>query len=189
MNGGAERRRHQHDLPLEGAWLLLDCVQAERPQQPAPHIALLGDVIMSDKPHFSILTLTFASEGDLRIWRDKVEMFSSDKAVEYLKKMANEADDHRDKRERHHKRCRHLGIWNEESRETCQVYWSKWYEFDGKFISKSTFVCEKPWVVAKPNRRRFPISEGIIFGQHHNQPILSIDPRQSSTRDTGSPRA
>ena len=40
---------------------------------------------MSDKPYFSILTLTFASEGDLRIWRDKVEMFSSEKAVAYLK--------------------------------------------------------------------------------------------------------
>jgi hypothetical protein len=40
---------------------------------------------MSDKPYFSILTLTFASEGDLRIWRDKVEVFSSEKAVAYLK--------------------------------------------------------------------------------------------------------
>ena len=40
---------------------------------------------MSDKPFFSILTLTFASEGDLRIWRDKVEMFSNEKAIAYLK--------------------------------------------------------------------------------------------------------
>ena len=40
---------------------------------------------MSNNPFFSILTLTFASEGDLRIWRDKVEMFSNDKAIAYLK--------------------------------------------------------------------------------------------------------
>ena len=40
---------------------------------------------MSNNPFFSILTLTFASEGDLRIWRDKVQVFSNDKAIAYLK--------------------------------------------------------------------------------------------------------
>ncbi len=40
---------------------------------------------MSNNLFFSILTLTFASEGDLRIWRDKVEVFSNDKAIAYLK--------------------------------------------------------------------------------------------------------
>ena len=96
---------------------------------------------MSDKPYFSILTLTFASEGDLRIWRDKVEIFSSEKAVAYLKEHGQRSLTIIESRE--NDTIKGVVIWeyeNEESRETCQAYWSKWYDFDGKFISKSTFV-------------------------------------------------
>ena len=98
-------------------------------------------MIVSDKPFYSILTLTFASEGDLRIWRDKVEMFSSEKAIAYLKQHGQRSLTIIETRE--NDTIKGIAIWeyeSQESREACQVYWSKWFDFDGKFLSKSTFV-------------------------------------------------
>jgi len=96
---------------------------------------------MSDKPFFWILTLTFASEGDLRIWRDKVEMFSNEKAIAYLKQHGQRSLTIIETRETD--TIEGVAIWEyerQESCESCQAYWSKWLDFDGKFISKSTFV-------------------------------------------------
>jgi hypothetical protein len=96
---------------------------------------------MSDKPYFAIITLTFASEGDLRIWRDKIEVFSSDKAVAYLKEHGQRSLTIIETRE--NDTIKGIAIWeyeNKESREICQAYWSKWYDFDGRFIAKATVV-------------------------------------------------
>ena len=96
---------------------------------------------MSDKPYFSILTLTFASEGDLRIWRDKVEVFSNEKAVAFLKEHGQRSLTIIETRE--NDPIKGVAIWeyeNKESRDACQAYWSKRFDFEGKFIHKSTFV-------------------------------------------------
>ena len=96
---------------------------------------------MSENPFFSILTLTFASEGDLRIWRDKVEMFSNEKAIAYLKQHGQRGLTIIETRE--NDTIKGVAIWeyeSQESREECQAYWSKWFDFDGNFIAKSTFM-------------------------------------------------
>ena len=96
---------------------------------------------MSNNPFFSILTLTFASEGDLRIWRDKVQVFSNDKAIAYLKQHGQRSLTIIETRE--NDTIKGVAIWEYdslESREACQAYWSKWFDFDGNFIAKSTFV-------------------------------------------------
>ena len=96
---------------------------------------------MSDKPYFAIITLTFASEGDLRIWRDKIEVFSSDKATAYLKEHGQRSPTIIETQE--NDTIKGIAVWeyeNKESREICQAYWSKRYDFDSKFISKSTVV-------------------------------------------------
>ena len=43
------------------------------------------EVDMSNKPYYAILTMVFATEGDIRIWRDKLATFSTPEAVSYLK--------------------------------------------------------------------------------------------------------
>ena len=96
---------------------------------------------MGNNPFFSILTLTFASEGDLRIWRDKVEMFSNDKAIAYLKQHGQRSLTIIETRE--NDTIKGVAIWeyeSHESREACQAYWSKWYDFDGRFIAKATVL-------------------------------------------------
>ena len=96
---------------------------------------------MSNNPFSSILTLTFASESDLRIWRDKIEVFSNEKAIAYLKQHGQRSLPIIETRE--NDTLRGVVIWeyeSQESREACQVYWSKWFDFDSKFISKSTIV-------------------------------------------------
>ena len=107
----------------------------------AHRIPRLAAAIMSDKPFFSILTLTFASEGDLRIWRDKIEVFSNEKAIAYLKQHGQRSLTIIETRE--NDTIKGVAIWeyeSHESREASQAYWSKWFDFDGKFIAKSTFV-------------------------------------------------
>ena len=96
---------------------------------------------MSEKLYFAIITLTFASEGDLRIWRDKIEVLSSDKAVAYLKQHGPRSSTIIETQE--NDIIKGVAIWdyrNKKSPEICQAYWSKWYDLDSKFISESTFV-------------------------------------------------
>ena len=82
---------------------------------PKPEFA---DVIMSDKPFFWILTLTFASEGDLRIWRDKVEMFSNKKAIAYLKQHGQRSLTIIETRETD--TIKGVAIWEYERQESCE---------------------------------------------------------------------
>ena len=96
---------------------------------------------MSTTPYYAILTMTFASEGDLRIWRDKVQTFSTPDAVAYLK--ANGQKSLRIIETREGGVIKAVCIWEYASavaREACQVYWSKWFEFEGTFVSKGGWV-------------------------------------------------
>ena len=97
---------------------------------------------MSTTPYYAILTMTFASEGDLRIWRDKVQTFSTPDAIAYLK--ANGQKSLRIIETREGGVIKAVCIWEYASavaREACQVYWSKWFEFEGTFVSKGGWVC------------------------------------------------
>ena len=81
---------------------------------------------MSNNPFFSILTLTFASEGDLRIWRDKVQVFSNDKAIAYLKQHGQRSLTIIETRE--NDTIKGVAIWeyeSQESREACDKVWQE----------------------------------------------------------------
>ena len=81
---------------------------------------------MSNNLFFSILTLTFASEGDLRIWRDKVEVFSNEKAIAYLKQYGQRSLTIIETRE--NDTIKGVAIWeyeSQESREACDKVWQE----------------------------------------------------------------
>ena len=68
-------------------------------------------------------------------------MFSNEKAIAYLKQHGQRSLTIIETLE--NDTIKGVAIWeyeSQESREACQAYWSKWFAFDGKFISKSTFV-------------------------------------------------
>ena len=96
---------------------------------------------VSDRPYFAILTMTFASEGDIRIWRDKIQTFSTPEAIAFLK--ANGQNSLRIIETREDGVIKAVCIWEYASaaaREACQAYWSKWFEFEGTFVSKGGWV-------------------------------------------------
>jgi len=98
-------------------------------------------VHMSDQPYYAILTMVFATEGDIRIWRDKLETFSTPEAVSYLKSQGQKSL--RIVETRENGVIKACCIWeyeNAKAREACQIYWSKWFEFEGAFVAKGGWL-------------------------------------------------
>ena len=96
---------------------------------------------MSDQPYYAILTMVFATEGDIRIWRDKLATFSTPEAVGYLKSQGQKSL--RIVETRENGVIKACCIWeyeNAKAREDCQIYWSKWFEFEGEFVAKGGWL-------------------------------------------------
>ena len=94
---------------------------------------------MSENSYFTVVNVTFISSGDLRNFKDKAATFNNNKAVKFLKENGQvnysiiEVEDADS--------AKAIILWeykDKESREKCQDYWNKWFEFDDNYIAKVT---------------------------------------------------
>ena len=95
---------------------------------------------MSENNYFTFANVTFPSEGDYKLWAEKVALFNSEKAMNFLQKSGQVNfscirvnDDNV---------IRILIVWeyaDEASFQRCQELWAKWGDVAGDFISKITF--------------------------------------------------